>query len=249
MLRKPLDGGASVWLSGRQYTIERVLGDGATCIVYFAYFSDHVGRRHRIILKECYPYNVEVERKEQRLIWGSETIKDREVNSFRTAYEMLVTIQNTQKLRNSTAHAFELVEGNGTYYSIVDVNDGRTFAEENCSLLDSLKTILALARVVGKYHDAGYLHLDIKASNFLTIEETRELVILFDVDSVTSMDDIRTARARRISVSEECAPPEQKQGFSTMPGHRYLFYWCSIVSENYGENCGCTRYGYVCGLG
>ena len=52
------------------------------------------------------------------------------------------------------------------------------------SLKDILKTSLAITKALGVYHKNGYLHLDIKPSNVLVIPETKELVKLFDFDSV-----------------------------------------------------------------
>ena len=95
----------------------------------------------------------------------------------------------------------------------MDVNEGQTFEQDNSkSLSDILKTTLALALVVEKYHNNGYLHLDIKPSNFLVIPETRELVILFDVDSVTSIEDIKSGKVKCVPYSKGWAAPEQIQG-------------------------------------
>lgn len=122
-------------------------------------------------------------------------------------------MQNTAKLRNSNSHAFDLFETNGTLYSVTDITEGTTFDKDKSKgLSDILKTALALSKVVGKYHNSGYLHLDIKPSNFLVIPETRELVVLFDMDSVTSMDDIKNENVRCVPYSKGWAAPEQMQG-------------------------------------
>ena len=75
MIRLPLDKGNVVQLNNQQYNIEAVIGDGATCIVYSAYYLDSMRLKHRVNLKECYPYHAAVERGDQALIWKDEKEK------------------------------------------------------------------------------------------------------------------------------------------------------------------------------
>lgn len=216
MKREPLSIGSTVQAkSGSSYTyiIDRVIGDGASSIVYEAHYIDNAFGRHDVRIKECYPYASDIQRVGTDLIWADIATATNDKVAFTTAYHKLLDFQNTTKLRNSTAHIFDLCEANGTLYSVMDMNEGQPFEQDNSEKLsDILKTTLALARVVEKYHNNGYLHLDIKPSNFLVISETRELVILFDVDSVTSMEDIASGKVKCVSYSKGWAAPEQMQG-------------------------------------
>lgn len=216
MSRTPLSIGSTVQaVDGSSYTyiIDRVIGDGASSIVYEAHYIDNARGRHDVRLKECYPYASEITRTGSELKWIDSSLCTEDKVAFTCAYHKLMEFQNTTKLRNSTAHIFDLCEANGTLYSVMDVNEGKTFEEDSSeSLADILKTTLALARVIEKYHNNGYLHLDIKPSNFLVIPETRELVILFDVDSVTAIDDIKSGKVKCVPYSKGWAAPEQMQG-------------------------------------
>ena len=216
MKRTPLLIGSTIQAKGRSsytYIIDRVIGDGASSIVYEAHYIDRAYGRHDVRLKECYPYASDIQRIGTELVWVDTEAATNDKTAFITAYHKLLDFQNTTKLRNSTTHIFDLCEANGTLYSVMDVNEGQTFEQDNSGKLsDILKTTLALARVVEKYHNNGYLHLDIKPSNFLVIPETRELVILFDVDSVMSMEDIASGRVKCVSYSKGWAAPEQMQG-------------------------------------
>ena len=216
MKRTPLSIGSTIQAKGGSsytYIIDRVIGDGASSIVYEAHYIDSAYGRHDVRLKECYPYASDIQRIETELVWANAETATNDKIAFTTAYHKLLDFQNTTKLRNSTAHIFDLCEANGTLYSVMDVNEGQTFEQDKSEKLsDILKTTLALARVVEKYHNNGYLHLDIKPSNFLVIPETRELVILFDVDSVTSMEDIASGKVKCVSYSKGWAAPEQMQG-------------------------------------
>ena len=216
MKRTPLSIGSTIQAKGGSsytYIIDRVIGDGASSIVYEAHYIDSAYGRHDVRLKECYPYASDIQRIGTELVWVDTEAATNDKTAFTTAYHKLLDFQNTTKLRNSTTHIFDLCEVNGTLYSVMDVNEGQTFEQDNSGKLsDILKTTLALARVVEKYHNNGYLHLDIKPSNFLVIPETRELVILFDVDSVTSMEDIASGKVKCVSYSKGWAAPEQMQG-------------------------------------
>ena len=213
MARVALKSGDKITVGNFEYIIDSVIGDGATCIVYSARYTDHAGIVHSVLLKECYPYADNISRDEKALLWVDANERQNSLSSFKSAYEKLMAMQNTAKLRNSTSHAFDLFEANETLYSVTDITEGTTFEKDKSKgLSDILKTVLALSKVVGKYHNAGFLHLDIKPSNFLVIPETRELVVLFDMDSVTSLDDIKNGRIKCIPYSKGWAAPEQMQG-------------------------------------
>ena len=213
MARVALRNGERITIDNFEYVIDSVVGDGATCIVYSARYTDHIGLCHSVLLKECYPYADNVSRDGNMLLWADDETCRKSFSAFKTAYEKLMAMQNTAKLRNSTSRAFDLFEANGTLYSVTDVTEGTTFDKDKSkNLSDILKTILALSKVVQKYHNNGYLHLDIKPENFLVIPETRELVVLFDMDSVTSIENIKNGAVKCVPYSKGWAAPEQMQG-------------------------------------
>jgi len=80
---------------------------------------------------------------------------------------------------------------------------------EEKSLFDLLERVKAITETVGEYHKAGYLHLDIKPENILTIPQTRQFVMLFDFDSVIRKEEIPSAA---ISYSQDWAAPELNSG-------------------------------------
>ena len=56
--RLPLKKGTIVSSNNRDYQIVKVIGDGATSIVYEAFYIDGQNNPHSILLKECYPFRL-----------------------------------------------------------------------------------------------------------------------------------------------------------------------------------------------
>ena len=212
MKRTPLSIGSTIQAKGGSsytYIIDRVIGDGASSIVYEAHYVDNSNHKHCIRLKECYPYQSSIERIGNDLVWTNENERTSDTVAFKNGYDALMKDQKS----NFIVHAFDQFESNNTMYIVMDANEGVTFDKTDFdSLKDILSTIKLLAHVVGEYHQKSYLHLDIKPSNFLVYPRPSEHIVLFDVDSVTSMEDIATGKVKCISYSKGWAAPEQMQG-------------------------------------
>lgn len=209
MSRIPLKQGEVVLSPNCKYIIDAVIGDGANGVVYDAHYFDSFNLPHNVRLKECYPYADSIARNGTALKWENEEIKQSRFTSFANSYDKLMKRQNS----NFTVHVFDLFGANGTLYVAMDANDGLTFEKDNFSSLEEiLKTVKLLAYVVGEYHKSGYLHLDIKPSNFLVYPRPSEHIVLFDLDSVTAMDDIASGIVQCIPYSKDWAAPEQMLG-------------------------------------
>lgn len=197
--------------ANRTFCIDALIGQGATCCVYDAHCKDN-GKKVR--LKELYPIHSHITRDANALVWANPNQKQTSIQQFQSAGQLQLDLLNNATLGNSTVHIDDLYAGNGTCYLVTAVDYGKTFAqyiaEEQTSLCDVAKTVLALTKSIGKIHKAGYLHLDIKPENFLVLDETFELVKLFDVDAMVRVEDINSGDAFANAYSLKWAAPEQK---------------------------------------
>lgn len=207
--RIPLSQGETV----KQFVIDRVIGFGASCLVYEAHYLDSSNHRKEVILKECYPCNAGASRIGNKIIWSNAEELEKAFLRFDNAYEIAAKIQNVAGTKSVSAYSLDKLTENGTQY-VATIPNGTSYDRNGSTdIADIIRTALALTNAVGLYHKAGYLHLDIKPSNFIATEDQTgkgKNIVLFDVDTVVSQDDIQGGNLRSVSYSKECAAPEQK---------------------------------------
>lgn len=207
-----LEKGAVVRLEdlAGSFFIEALQGRGGSCAVYRTEYMDAVGNRMEYLLKEYNPTCLPMERDEEgRLRTEREQAFQEGLLRFRAGYDCQDTIRRISGLKNATAPPSGIYAGNGTLYSLTPLFDGQSYDRvQDETLMDTLQTLRALTAVLEKYHRAGYLHLDVKPANLLIIPETRELVILFDFDSVVRAD--LPANSSPVSYTQSWAAPELK---------------------------------------
>lgn len=196
----------------REFQIEYQIGDGASCIAYEATLvnGSNAGLRYRI--KECYPYNASIVRRGLSLVWENEEEREHAFTRLRFSHQLLLQLRNDEQLGDSMVVS-SLYEGNNTLYMVMELNHAQTYDKvRETSIHSALESTRVLASHIGQLHDKGYLHLDIKPSNFLVKHQPSTSVWLFDVDSFTSLDDIATDKAMSYPYSEGNAAPEQLCG-------------------------------------
>jgi hypothetical protein len=193
-----------------EFTIQNMLGEGASCI---AYRATNTGSGLPVVLKECFPSNVATRTSDGTVTWNSPADEAQAKERFRRSFETQRKIQSSDEMMNTGTHLIDgLYSGNNTLYTVTNIENARTYDAVNDSSLQQIcKTTKAIAEAVGKYHNHGFLHLDIKPENVMVFPETREMVRLLDFDSVIQKSDVNRPGAI-LSYSPTYAAPEQLQG-------------------------------------
>lgn len=195
---------------GVDFVIRKEIGRGASCVVYHAVGSDNTEH----LLKEYYPKYLELDRDSSGQIVVPKDKKylfAKGLARFRTSCERQKNIRlSNEWLKNFTCNVQGYYVANGTEYIDMTCFNGQTYDHvQEKSVYNLMLRMRTLAKVIGNYHKAGLLHLDIKPENiYVHLEnETIEDVMLFDFDSVTPMSEISTSKA--LSCTKTWAAPEQ----------------------------------------
>ena len=179
---------------GWEYTIADELARGGSSIVYNAYYIDNLGTRKTVRIKECYPFRCNLRRSSD----GSLLIPEAERKQFtqtkqkmRRAYQLGNEFFAADGLTNLTANTYNIYEANHTLYVVSVYAQGQELSYDRySSVKDSIAAVKSAATAISKIHNKGFLYLDIKPSNILTLEGTTELIQLFDFDTVVPISDV-----------------------------------------------------------
>lgn len=211
--RQALIAGSRLSYNGTEYVIGEELGRGGSCIVYSANRTSANCIPQTVRIKECYPAYLGI----IRCADGSLSVPPESEAAFRyyigrfdRVFSINQELRNMQGTTNSTIDSSEMFSSNGTEYIVMRCVEGEDYSS---SLDDSANSVilraLALAKILKKYHENGLLHLDVKPENMFIIPETKEHIVLFDLDSIVSLDELRSGRPC-VSYSEDYAAPEVK---------------------------------------
>ena len=217
-MRESLPNNTKIILTGenkREFTIISTLGFGGSCIVYNAFYLDQLFLKHYVKIKECFPVQGTLETRDSgRIQWQSELDKEIAWDAFRKMFTQHIGFQNHEDFVNTICKVSDvLYEGNNTLYLIMEMENGKPYDQVvPKTVYGILKIILALSKTVASYHEAGFLHLDIKPQNFLVLKGSEDFVKIFDFDSIIPMDGITAGNIEALSFSNEWAAPEVRQG-------------------------------------
>ncbi len=221
------------------YTINREVGRGGSCIVYDASYTDNLGNFKLVRIKECYPHALRLSRDETGMLTAEARDADAFVaakNRLTAAYQRNHHLFSVSGLTNAVANTSDIYDANGTVYIVSVYMNGRTFADfHGDSLHDCISLVIGAAKALQHIHDAGYLYLDLKPDNILTLEGSLDLVQLFDFDSMISLKELKAAiqannpSGLRTSYTKGYASLEQQTGKLRQLGRHSDIYSLSAV--------------------
>lgn len=198
-----------------EFLIDELLGAGGSCVAYNVTYFENGDIPHKGVLKEYCPAFLE----EVGFFRNGTTINvpdsvkevfNAGLSDFKSNYKYINEYLSENVLA-SNFHPVQigLYEGNNTAYTLTSRDYGETYDKiDNESLLSVFKTALSVTKAVELYHNAGFLHLDIKPKNILMLNDVTELVKLFDYDSLTSIEKLKTGDVYGIPAPEDYYVPE-----------------------------------------
>ena len=190
-----------------EISISQTIGQGANCLVYEGEILSGFAEGARCRIKECYPSRTEISRNGSQITWENTYQRDKAFDRFKAAHSLIVSLRNEDTLGNNITNA-GLFYGNGTIYSVMEMNYGAVDEQDYTEDLSVLfEEVRVLSDVIGRLHEKGYLHLDIKPQNYLVSYSPNVSVWLFDVDSISSLEELRSGTAQ-ISCTARWAAPE-----------------------------------------
>lgn len=206
---------------GYEFTVADELARGGTSIVYNAFYIDNLGQQKTVYIKECYPFKCNLKRSPngELLISKSEEPLFLETKEkFLQAYRLGNDFFYSDGLTNLTTNTYNLFYGNNTVYIVLAYVQGQKLSYNRYTQAkDCIAVTKSVATAIQKLHRKGFLYLDIKPDNILTLEGTTELIHLFDFDTVVSMTNI-AGTDDRISFTRGFAAPELQSGRSRYIG-------------------------------
>ena len=221
--RRGLPAGTLLSFPGMTCEIVAESGRGSNAIVYLGRYSDalNAGQWHNVLIKELFPYH------DSGAIYRSETgstvCHTDEGSELMELHRRSFIWGNEAHLRLRAANPAE-VSGNintfpynGTYYTILDFNGGRTLAaelnrsDEQVTLRRMIQRIIGVLDSLSIFHNMGFLHLDISPDNILLIGRgSQERVELIDYNSIVPISALNAGQTPRLSIKPGYASPEAR---------------------------------------
>lgn len=200
---------------GYEYTITDELARGGSSIVYNAFYTDNLREKKVVRIKECYPFKCNLIREPNGGLLvpeAEQALFSEAKQKMRRAYQLGNEFFSTDGLTNLTANTYNIFEANNTLYVVSAYAQGQELTYERYSTVkESIAAVKSVANAVCRIHNKGFLYLDIKPSNIMTLEGTTELVQLFDFDTVVPISNI-TELGDRISYTKGFAALELQSG-------------------------------------
>ena len=197
--RDELKSNMIIMLNNKPCRIINVLGSGTSSIVYRAEMPVCIAGftcDRAVVLKELYPMGLDIGRKDDMSLDIPEiSLIDfrRYTDRFKKACKRQIQFHNYEKTTNVTTDLQDMYEVNNTLYSVMGIVTGNSYDKEfHETILSILNVGMCLADCISKYHEMGYLHLDIKPENIFKEKLTGENVNikLFDFDTVSTKQEV-----------------------------------------------------------
>lgn len=177
------------------FTIRNEIGRGGSAIVYDAYYITNAGDEKTVRIKECYPYDLQLRRDENRGLVCREDQADlftKAKEQMYSDFRLCNTLFYAQTASDAIINTINIYEANNTVYVV------SAWSRENAlsnihtgTLRDCISIVRQTAGVIQSIHEAGYLYLDTKPENISVINSSDKRVSLFDFDSLLPLSALK----------------------------------------------------------
>lgn len=214
-MRTPLKVGTVIQLNeigtkkSYDFKITEFIGEGGSCIVYTAIYTDSEDNKFMVRLKEFYPKWLEIAREQNALVIEDSDKFNDALRQFTEGYRKQMQFRTMPDSMNSIANIQGIYEGNNTRYIAMSCQNAIFIDDADWALYDIFRVIRAVTLQIANFHDNGYLSLDLKPQNVMLYPETPEMVMLFDFDSAVQIDNIQP---QNLSCTDSWGAPELLQG-------------------------------------
>ena len=197
--------------NGGPFIIRDKIGEGASSVVYRVI---HTENHTEHLLKEYHPTNIQLSRDINRNLYviGDENDRKKFYNGkkrFADSYKRQIEFRNDPDLKNETSNIQNIYSGYGTVFIDMTCFSGNSYDKvKEKSLVDLLKHIKAITKIISCYHQKGYLHLDIKPENVFILSGNCDMVMLFDFDSVIAKADLKNPQTTLLCTPMWAAPEQ-----------------------------------------
>ena len=240
--RKPLEINSELIFSGTVYKITKVLGKGSNAICYRAEYPDDTSpnKKYGVLIKELFPLNENglikrVNGKDIHIDDGAHEIFELHKKSFLRGRD--ISIKLSEDFPDKTMMVINSFKANGTFYLIIIISGGYSFAGYTCKTLkEAVGYISGSLRALRHFHSTGLLHLDISPDNILVFSkeksETDQRAALIDYNSVFSLDEINIGAADYLSIKKPFTAPEIiLENFKSVGFHTDLYSVTAIFAR------------------
>lgn len=203
---------------GYEYTVINELARGGSSIVYNAFYYDNLNEKKSVIIKECYPFRCNLKRgsNSELIVPAAEAdLFEKARQKMLRAYQLGNEFFHTDGLTNLTANTYNIFTANNTLYVVSAYSQGQELSYQRYKTVkESIAVVKSVADTIRKIHNKGFLYLDVKPCNVLTLEGTTELIQLFDFDTLVPISDLGGMLDidNKISYTKGFAALEQQTG-------------------------------------
>ncbi len=151
-----------------KYLVEQKLS--AESNLSIVYLAQHLGNKERVVIKEFFPCDFVLRDLDGETVVCKYSSQQDKFEQKKEQFLQEAAIMN-QLTNEYTARCYESFRANNTAYLVMKYYRGQDltgYLTENKSLFEFLEEVFfRLLQVVGKFHQQGYIHRDLKPNNII----------------------------------------------------------------------------------